>query len=313
MSVTENVVPPAVVIEDGDVKPRRARRERAFRKGGSGDFTKPTLGGLIFRYFLLILVLFLVIGPFVWQLSTSLKSGSEDLYAFPPQLIPAEPTLSNYERVTDFIPVYLYAWHSLIVSVGTVLTNIVLSVMGGYALACMKFRGKFIVLGILLSTMLLPGEVTVTSNYMTINWLGLTDSLWGVFLPGAISAMNVLLVATACRMIPSDVIDAATVDGATTWQRIRHIVWPNVKGMVSVVAIFAFIGSWDDYLWPLLVLTSPEKYTLTVGMAFLNSNFSVDPRLIAAGTMIALIPIIVMFSFTQRFFFRGVEEGAVKG
>lgn len=177
----------------------------------------------------------------------------------------------------------------------------------------MRFRGKWIVMAILLSTLLFPGEVTVTSNFLTIRALGLADTLWGVFLPGAISAMNVLLIATACRMIPKDVLDAATVDGATTWQRIRHIVWPNIRGMVSVVAIFAFIGAWDDYLWPLIVLSDPAKYTLTVGMAYLNSSFSVDPRLIAAGTMIALVPIVIMFSFTQRFFFKGVQEGAIKG
>ncbi len=289
-------------------------REKMFRAGGSGDISKPSLGGLVFRYALLILVLFLVIGPFVWQLSTSFKGPADDIYSFPPELIPNDPTVQNYEKVADIVPVYLYAWHSLLVSLGTVLSNIVLAVMGGYALGAMRFRGKYIVMGILLSTMLLPGEVTVTSNFLTIRSLGLADSLWGVFLPGAISAMNVLLIATACRMIPQDVLDAATVDGATTWQRIRHIVWPNVKGMVSVVAIFAFIGAWDDYLWPLIVLSDPAKYTLTVGMAYLNGAFSVDPRMIAAGTMIALVPIIIiMFSFTQRFFFRGVEEGAVKG
>ncbi|HMR21882.1 MAG TPA: ABC transporter permease subunit, partial [Micropruina sp.] len=110
-----------------------------------------------------------------------------------------------------------------------------------------------------------------------------------------------------------DMLDAATIDGATTWQRIRHMVWPNIKGMVSVVAIFSFIGAWDDFLWPLIVLSDPMKYTLTVGMAYLNGNFAADPRLIAAGTMIALIPIVVMFSFMQRFFFQGVQEGAVKG
>ncbi len=161
--------------------------------------------------------------------------------------------------------------------------------------------------------MLLPGEVTITSQFLTIKAFGLADSLWGVFLPGAVGAMNVMLVATACRAIPKDMLDAATIDGATTWQRIRHMVWPNIKGMVSVVAIFSFIGAWDDFLWPLIVLSDPMKYTLTVGMAYLNGNFAADPRLIAAGTMIALIPIVVMFSFMQRFFFQGVQEGAVKG
>ena len=288
-------------------------RERRWRRKGSGDFSKPTLTSLILRYVLLLFVLVLVIGPFLWQLSTSFKGPGDDLYTFPPNLIPVDPTVENYGKVTDIVPVYTYAWHSLLVAVGSVITNVVLSVFGGYALACMRFRGKMIALGILVSTMLLPGEVTITSNLLTINALGLANTLWGVFLPGAIAAMNVLLIATACRMIPKDVLDAATVDGATTWQRIRHIVWPNVRGMASVVAIFTFIGAWDDYLWPLMVLTNPNNYTLTVGMAYLNSNFSPDPRLIAAGTMVALIPIIVLFSIMQRFFFRGVQEGAVKG
>lgn len=294
-------------------QPQQLRPDRRFRRKGSGDFNKPTIGGLIGRYALLVLVLVLFIGPFVWQLATSFKGPADDLYSFPPNFIPTDPTIENYIKVTDLIPVYTYAWHSLLIATGAVVTNVLLSVLGGYALACMKFRGKFIALGILVSTMLLPGEVTVTANLLTINSLGLANTLLGVFLPGAIGAMNVLLIATACRMIPQDVLDAATVDGATTWQRIRHIVWPNVKGMASVVAIFTFIGQWDDYLWPLMVLTDPNNYTLTVGMAYLNGNFSPDPRLIAAGTMVALVPIVVLFSVMQRFFFQGVQEGAVKG
>jgi multiple sugar transport system permease protein len=289
------------------------RKNHSYRRKGSGDFSKPTLAGLIGRYVLLTVVLLLVIGPFVWQLSTSFKGPADDLYTFPPNLIPTDPTIENYIKVTDLIPVYTYAWHSLLVAVGSVVSNVVLSLLGGYALACMRFKGKFIALGILVSTMLLPGEVTITANLLTINSLGLANTLWGVFLPGAIAAMNVLLIATACRMIPTDVLDAATVDGATTWQRIRHIVWPNVRGMASVVAIFTFIGQWDDYLWPLMVLTDPNNYTLTVGMAYLNGNFSPDPRMIAAGTMVALVPIILLFSVMQRFFFSGVQEGAVKG
>jgi len=301
------------VVREESQKALKPAKERMFRTGGSGDISKPTAGGLVFRYVLLVFVLVLVIGPFLWQLSTSFKGASENLYTFPPNLIPAQPTLENYTKVTDFIPVYQYAWRSLFVALVSVATNVVFAVLGGYALACMRFRGKRIALGVLFSTLLLPGEVTVTSNLLTINGLGLANTLWGVILPGAIAAMNVLLIATACRMIPKEVLDAATVDGATTWQRIRHIVWPNVRGMTSVVAIFTFIGAWDDYLWPLMVITDPNNYTLTVGMAYLNSNFSPDPRLIAAGTMIALVPIIVLFSLTQRFFFSGVQEGAVKG
>lgn len=291
----------------------RTTKQRPFRARGSGDFSRPTLGGLLGRYALLLGVTVIVVGPLLWQLSTSFKGPGDDIYSFPPNFIPTDPTLENYVRVTDFIPVYLYSFHSLLISVGSVVTNAVFATAAGYALGCMKFRGKKIVMAILLVTLVLPTEVTLTSQFLTIRSLGLADSLLGVFLPGAVTAINVLLIATACRLIPGEMLDAATVDGASTWQRIRHIVWPNIRGMVSVVAIFSFIAAWDDFLWPLIVLSDPNKYTLTVGMAYLNGNFAADPRLIAAGTMIALVPIVIVFSFMQRYFFAGVQEGAIKG
>lgn len=288
-------------------------RDSPYRKGRSTDIMKPTLGGLIVKYVLLVLILGIMVFPFLWQLSTSLKGPYEDIYSFPPQLIPSEATLSNYSEVFRTIPVLDYAWHSLLVSVGTVITNVIFATLGGYALGCLKFRFKGLVMGIFFSTLLLPGEVTLTSQYLTIKSLGLANTLWGVFLPGAIGAVNVLLMAAACRMIHPDTLAAATIDGANTYQRIRHIVWPNIRGMVSVVALFAFIGAWDDFLWPLVVLSDPAKYTLTVGMQYLSSNFAANPRVIAAGTMIALIPIIVLFIALQKQFFKGVEEGSVKG
>ncbi|OKL49771.1 ABC transporter permease [Boudabousia liubingyangii] len=277
------------------------------------DGSKTTRGGMSARYVLLIIMLLLSVGPFIWQLSTSLKGPADSIYVFPPRIIPSDPTLDNYRKVMDTIPVVSYAWHSLLVAVASVISNALFSTLAGYAISCMRWKGKGIALGILLSTLLLPGEVTLTSQYLTINAMGLSNTLVGVFLPGAIGAINVLLMATACRGIPQSVLDAAAIDGATTWQRIRHIVWPNVKGMVSVVALMSFIGAWDDFLWPLVVLSDPEKYTLTVGMQYLSSNFGADPRVVAAGTMIALIPIIVLFAFTQKFFFKGVEQGGVKG
>lgn len=288
-------------------------KERAYRTNGSADIMKPSLAGLVGKYALLVVILAIMVFPFLWQLSTSFKGAAEDIYGFPPALLPQAPTIDNYAEVFRTIPVLDYAWHSLLVGVGTVLTNMVFATLGGYALGCLKFRGKGIVMAIFFSTLLLPGEVTLTSQYLTVKSLGLANTLWGVFLPGAIAAINVLLMAAACRMIPSDTLDAATIDGANTMQRLRHIVWPNVRGMVSVVALFAFIGAWDDFLWPLVVLSDPAKYTLTVGMQYLSSNFAANPRVIAAGTMIALVPIILLFAVLQKQFFKGVEEGSVKG
>lgn len=293
--------------------PAAPAREKPYRTRGSADIMKPSLGGLIGKYAMLLVILAIMVFPFLWQLSTSFKGASENIYDFPPTLIPQDPTLGNFAEVFRTIPVLDYAWHSLLVGVGTVLTNVVFATFGGYALGTMKFRGKWVVLAIIFSTLLLPGEVTLTSQYLTVKSLGLANTLWGVFLPGAIGAINVLLMMAACRMIPSDTLDAATIDGANTMQRLRHIVWPNVRGMVSVVALFAFIGAWDDFLWPLVVLSDPAKYTLTVGMEYLSSNFAANPRVIAAGTMIALVPIIVLFAVLQKQFFKGVEEGSVKG
>ncbi|MDO5060799.1 MAG: carbohydrate ABC transporter permease [Actinomycetaceae bacterium] len=284
-----------------------------WRRRGEANFAKPTLQGLIFRYILLIFVMLITVGPFVWQLSTSLKGPMEDIYMFPPNLIPAEPTLENYAEVTRTIPVVSYAWHSLLVALATVTTNVVFATAAGYALAQMRFRGKAILMTLILSTLLLPGEVTLTSQYLTVKSMGLANTLVGVFLPGAITAINVLLMTTAAVAVPQSILDAAAIDGASVMQRIRHILWPNVKGMASVVALMSFIQAWDDFLWPLVVLSDPEKYTLTVGMEYLKSTMSNNPRVVAAGTMIALLPIILLFISTQKQFFRGVEAGGVKG
>lgn len=294
-------------------KTEKPKADKPYRTRGSADIMKPSFAGLIGKYAMLLVVLAIMVFPFIWQMSTSFKGATENIYDFPPSLFPSAPTLDNYAEVFRTIPVLDYAWHSLVVGVGTVVTNVIFATIGGYALGTMKFRGKWIVLAIIFSTLLLPGEVTLTSQYLTVKSLGLANTLWGVFLPGAIAAINVLLMMAACRMIPPDTLDAATIDGANTMQRLRHIVWPNVRGMVSVVALFAFIGAWDDFLWPLVVLSDPANYTLTVGMQYLSSNFAANPRVIAAGTMIALVPIILLFAVLQKQFFKGVEEGSVKG
>ncbi len=322
MTLPSQAPPPAataqVVTNESDKKHGKKAnkpklyREKPWRSRRAFDMNRPTFGGLMFRYLLIAILLFISIGPFVWQLSTSFK-GFEDIYSFPPNIIPEDPTLRAYETVNAIIPIYRFALHSLLVAGGTVISNVILATLAGYALGCLKFRGRMVVLALFLSTLLLPGEVTLTSQFLIVNSLGLANTLWGVYIPGAIGAINVLLMMTACRAIPGSILDAAIIDGANTIQRIRHIVWPNVRGMASVVGVMAFIGSWNDFLWPLIVLSDQTKYTLTVGMAFLDSAIGADPRQIAAGTMIALIPIIIIFATMQRFFFKGVESGAVKG
>ncbi|WP_041625871.1 carbohydrate ABC transporter permease [Stackebrandtia nassauensis] len=265
------------------------------------------------RYLLLCLVLVITVGPFLWQLSTSLKGLSEDIYTDTPSFLPTDPTLANYTRVGEQIPVWDYAVNSLIVAVIVVAGNAFGATLAGFALARLRFRGVKLVFALILATLVLPGEVTIISQYVTVRSLGFADTLIGVALPGTVAMLNILLMRAAFQAIPSEMDDSAVVDGANAWQRLIRVGLPNVKGMLSVVTIFAFIGAWDDFLWPLIVLNDPDNYTLTVGLQYLDGTFTANPRVIAAGTMIAFIPIVIVFAVLQRFFFRGVASGAIKG
>jgi ABC-type glycerol-3-phosphate transport system permease component len=292
-------------------EPRPAARRRGTRRSPKLDAVTPL--GLTLRYLTLIAVLAISVGPMLWELSTSLKSPIEDVFSAVPRFLPQHPTLHNYRSVAQTIPIWHFAENSCVVAILGVGGNLVGATAAGYALARLRFRGRRLVTGLFLSTLVLPGEVTIISQYQTVTRLGFGDTLLGVALPGMIGAINVLLIRNAFQAIPDELEDAAVIDGANVWQRIRYIGLPNIKGVLSVVAILTFIGAWDDFLWPLLVLQSPDKLTLTVGLSYLQGEFAADPRTVAAGAMIALVPILVLFAALQRYFFRGVEEGAIKG
>ncbi|MCB5910705.1 carbohydrate ABC transporter permease [Streptomyces pinistramenti] len=267
----------------------------------------------VLRYLLLLAVLALTVGPFLWQLSTSLKGAGEDIYRYPPSLVPHEATLDNYAGVAKIIPVWDFALNSLKVAVANVLTNCLGAALAGYALARMRFRGRKAALVVFLMAMLVPVESIMIAQFVTMRELQLNNTLIGVLLPACIGAMNVLLMRNAFAALPYEVEEAAFVDGANAWQRFLRIALPSVKGTLAVVAIFAFMGAWDDFLWPLIVLSDQSKFTLTIGLNFLHGTFANNQRLVAAGTVIAVLPLIVLFACLQRFFFRGVGEGAVKG
>ncbi|WP_019544421.1 ABC transporter permease subunit [Streptomyces sulphureus] len=288
-------------------------RERRRRGAGFSDGRKLPLWQLLLRYALLLAVLALMIGPFLWQLSTSLKGPGEDIYSYPPQLLPQDWTWDAYSGVARIIPVWDYALNSLTVAVASVLTNLLGASLAGYALARLRFRGRKAALVVFVMAMLVPLESIIIAQFTLMRELGLNNTLTGVVLPGAVGAMNVLLMRNAFSHLPYEMEEAALVDGANVWQRFWRIALPSVKGTLAVVAIFAFMAAWDDFLWPLIVLSDPDNFTLTVGLNYLHGTFADNQRLVAAGTIIAVVPLIVMFACLQRYFFRGVSEGAVKG
>ncbi|GHF22625.1 carbohydrate ABC transporter permease [Streptomyces morookaense] len=267
----------------------------------------------VLRYLLMLAVLAVAVGPFVWQLSTSLKGTTEDIYTSPPRFLPAHPTLHNYAEVADIIPVWDYALNSLKVAVASVLTNLVGASMAGYALARLRFRGRRVAGLAFVMALLVPVESVLVAQFTMVRDLHLNNTLTAVVLPGSVGALNVLLMRNAFAALPYETEEAAVIDGANVWQRFVRIALPSVRGTLAVVAIFAFMGAWDDFLWPLVVLSDPDRFTLTVGLNFLHGTFQQNPRLVAAGTVIAVAPLLAMFACLQRYFFRGVGEGAVKG
>ncbi|WP_327583730.1 carbohydrate ABC transporter permease [Nonomuraea sp. NBC_00507] len=279
----------------------------------SGPAARTSRPGRVVRYLILLLMAVLLAGPLVWQISLSLKGAGDDLYARPPELIPGHPTLGNFATVLDRIPVPDYLLNSLIVAAMAVAGNVVGATCAGYALGKLRFRGRGVAAGICVAALLVPAETVLISQFLLVRAAGLANTLLGVVLPTIVAALNVLLMRNAFRNLPAEFEEAAVVDGANAWQRFIRVSVPQVKGVITVVAIFAFVGSWNDFLWPLIVLSDEDNYTLTVGLNRLHGTFYDDPRLIAAGTIIALVPIVAFFAILQRYFFRGLEAGGLKG
>ncbi|MFJ4780050.1 carbohydrate ABC transporter permease [Streptomyces sp. NPDC088762] len=266
--------------------------------------------GLAGRYATLVLMLVIMLGPIVWQFLTSIRGRTENVYD---GVLPSRPTLDNYVRVAESFPLLAYAGNTLVVAALAVTSNALFAAMGGYALSRAGWKGRKAVFTVLVASLMFPFESVMISMFLTVREMGLVDTLIGVWLPGAVSVLNIMIMRAAFLAVPQELEEAAVLDGAGEWTRFTRVFLPAAKGALAVVCITAFMGAWDDFLWPLLVLTDSDHYTLQLGLKTLAGATTVnDQRLIAAGAMAALIPMVLLFFALQRFFFKGVGEGAVK-
>ncbi|MCH4208779.1 carbohydrate ABC transporter permease [Bifidobacterium sp.] len=265
------------------------------------------------QYAILLLMFLLLVGPFVWELSLSLKGKGDNVYAVPPYIVPRTPTLDNFLSVFRQVPVFHYMFNTILVALMAIAGNVIFSTMAGYALGRLKWRGRSAMFTMFMGTMVIPVEGVVISQFLIVRSVHLQNTLLAVALPGMVGAINILLMTNAFRAIPKELEEAAQVDGANVWQQFFYICMPQVRGTMTVVGIFAFVGAWNDFLWPLIVISDERQYTLTLGMNRLKGMFVSDPRLIAAGALISLIPILIFFACFQRYFFQGLEEGGLKG
>jgi putative chitobiose transport system permease protein len=268
---------------------------------------------LFVRYAALCLWAVCTVGPFLWLLSTSLKGPSENIFAYPPDLLPQAPTLGNFERVLQSQPFMMYLRNSLLVALMAVSLNLLFSSMAGYALARMEFRGKTIVFGALLASMMVPFQLLMIPVYQLAVTLGLRNSFVGLLLPHACTAFGIFLMKQAFESVPRPLEDAAVMEGVSSFQIWWYVVMPLVRPTLATLAVFSFIAVWGDFLWPLLIVDEPSRFTLPLGVNRLSSTFSLDWRLVAAGAVFSLAPVLLVFGFSQRYFIDGALKGAVKG
>lgn len=267
----------------------------------------------------LIFTSLLSIFPFIWLLSTSLKGNSENIFAYPPAIIPKEFTFANYTGVWHRVDLMRYFINSMVVAGGTVLLNLILSALAGYPLARMEFKGKKIVFFAILATIMVPFQAIMLPVYLITLKLRLVDGVSdaagfvGLIMPFAVNAFGIFLMRQAFMAIPREMEEAAIVDGCNVFQVFWKVLLPMVKPSLAVLAIFTFIGSWGEFLWPSIILTKESMFTLPVGINNLQGMFSSNWRYIAAGSIISTIPIIIFFLAMQKYFIAGENEGAVKG
>ncbi|QKX17914.1 carbohydrate ABC transporter permease [Microbulbifer sp. YPW1] len=265
------------------------------------------------RYAGLLCVALLTMGPFLWLLSTALKSGSENIFAYPPSLFPEQPTLENFSRVLETQPFVVYLKNSVLVALLSVTANLVFASLAAYPLARMEFRGKNLIFLVLLSSMMIPFQLLMIPVYNIAISLGLQNSYLGLVLPHACTAFGVFLMRQAFQGIPKALEESALLEGLNRIQIWWYVLVPLVKPSLATLAVFSFIAVWGDFLWPLIILDDPAYYTLPLGVNRLANTFSMDWRLVAAGAVFSILPILAVFLFSQKYFIEGAMRGAVKG
>ncbi|MBW4582107.1 MAG: carbohydrate ABC transporter permease [Tildeniella nuda ZEHNDER 1965/U140] len=251
--------------------------------------------------------------PLVWLISTSLKSPTEDIFQFPPQLFPTQPTFQNFVTVWKANPFGRYLLNSTIVAVLTVGLNLLLCALAAYPLARLNFRGREVFFTLIVATIMIPFQIVMIPLYVLAVQLGLRNSYLGVIFPAIASAFGIFLLRQAFQGVPKELEEAGRMDGCSELGIWWYVMIPAIRPALVTLAIFVFIGSWSDFLWPLIVLDRPEYYTLPLGVATLAGTFSLDWRLIAAGSVISIAPILLFFIAMQHYIVPTESGSGVKG
>jgi putative chitobiose transport system permease protein len=262
---------------------------------------------------LLLLLALVVLLPLLWLVSTSLKGPAEDIFTSPPALLPSQPSLAAYGQLFAANPMLTYLRNSALVSALAVLANLLFCSLAAYPLARLRFRGRGLVLALVVATILSPFQVVMIPLYLLMVQLGLRNSLWALILPQAATAFGIFLLRQSFLGVPVELEEAARIDGCSPLGEWWNVMIPAARSDLITLAMFVFIGSWSDFLWPLIILDDPGLYTLPLGLQQLASSFSLDWRLVAAGSVVSILPVLLLFILLQRFILPNASGDAVKG
>ena len=262
-----------------------------------------------FRYCILVIGAGIAVMPFLWLLSTSFK-GAEELFAYPPAIIPSVIVWENYSGLWNAVPLGIYFINTIVVTIISVVLNVLLSSLAGFALARQHFKYKQTVFYVIVASLLIPKEVIILPLYTIVLKMHLADSLAGVIIPFVVDGMGIFMMRQAFLSIPKEIEEAGIIDGASPFVLWWNVMLPMTKPMMATLTIFTFIASWGDFLWPLVVLKSPEHFTLQVGLSYLMGTFVDNFRYVAAGGILSIIPVVIVFIFMQKYFERGLFAGS---
>ncbi|ABA21716.1 carbohydrate ABC transporter membrane protein 2, CUT1 family [Trichormus variabilis ATCC 29413] len=264
-------------------------------------------------YGLLGAIALITLFPLLWLISTALKSPTENIFQSPPQLLPSQPTVDNFLKVWNSLPFGQYLYNSTLVSVLTVGLNLLFCSLAAYPLARLSFPGRDWIFIAIVSTIMIPFQIVMIPLYILTVQLGLRNTYLGMMFPSLASAFGIFLLRQAFMGVPKEIEEAARMDGSSELGLWWHIMLPAVRPALVTLAIFVFIGAWSDFLWPLIVIQDENLYTLPLGVAKLAGTFSLDWRLVAAGSVIAIAPVLVLFLILQRYIVETDIGSGVKG
>ena len=263
-------------------------------------------------HLLLLGAVALTLMPLLWMLSASFMTSGE-ASALPPPLLPGHGTLANYRQLFAQQNIGRCLANSLWLASITTALSLVLNSLAGYAFAKLRFRGRESLLRLLLAALVIPSQVAMLPLFLMMKWLGLVNTYAGVVIPAMAGIFGVFLVRQSALAIPDELLEAARIDGAGEMRIFQSIVLPALRPILVTLGVLTFLGSWNDFMWPLIVLTDQNLYTLPIALATLSREHVQDNELMMAGAVLTVLPVLALFLSLQRYYIRGILMGSVKG